>query len=80
MNKISTFVAAAALAVSAAAPAMAEEAKTNADPFVSTQGAAALPLGVTTGTVIGVIGGAIIIGAISGSGGDGASSSTTTTN
>lgn len=79
MNKITTFVAAAALAVSAAAPVLAEEAKTNADPFVSTQGqAAGLGLGLTTGTTVAVIAGAIIVGAVAASGGDGSSSTTTT--
>lgn len=79
MNKISTLVAAAALVASAAAPVFAEEAKTNADPFVSTQGqAVGLGMGVSAGTVAGVIAGVVILGAIASSGGDGSSSTTTT--
>lgn len=81
MKKITTFVAAVALANIASAPLLAEEAKTSADPFVSTQGqAAGLGLGVSGGTVAAVIVGAVIVGAIASSGGDGSSSSTTTTN
>lgn len=53
MNKISTFAAAAALAV-AAAPAVAQDV--NADPFVSSQGAMALtPALVAAGVVVGII-------------------------
>ncbi|MFU8777120.1 MAG: hypothetical protein ACNA7M_05560 [Roseovarius sp.] len=77
MNKITTFAAAAALAVSAAAPVLAEEAKTNADPFVSTQGqAAGLGMGLTAGTVAGIVAGIVFVAAIASA--DGSSSSTTT--
>ncbi|SEL26368.1 hypothetical protein [Roseovarius nanhaiticus] len=54
MKKISTFAAAAALAVSFAAPAVAQDA--NADPFVSTQGAMAVsPALVAAGLAVGII-------------------------
>lgn len=49
MKKISTFAAAAALAIASAAPVMAQDAKTTADPFVSTQGA----LGMSTAAMVG---------------------------
>lgn len=60
MKKISTFAAAAALAASFAAPAVAQDA--NADPFVSTQGA----LGMSTAALVaaGVTVGIIAIAAI----------------
>jgi hypothetical protein len=55
MKKISTFAAAAALAVSFAAPAVAQDA--NADPFVSTQGALGMATAgmVAAGVAVGII-------------------------
>ncbi|MFX0542073.1 hypothetical protein ACEWPM_010125 [Roseovarius sp. S4756] len=54
MKKISTFAAAAALAVSAAVPAVAQDV--NADPFVSSQGAMAVSPGlIAAGIAVGVI-------------------------
>ncbi|KJS40656.1 MAG: hypothetical protein VR71_21935 [Roseovarius sp. BRH_c41] len=80
MNKISMFVAAAAIACSAAAPVFADDAKVNADPFVSTQSESTTPgLGVTAATATAIVVGAIIIGAVAG-GSDDSSSTTTTTN
>lgn len=57
MKKISTFAAAAALAVASAAPVVAEEAKTTADPFVSTQGAMGMSTAgmVAAGLAVGII-------------------------
>jgi len=57
MKKFSTLAAAAALALAAVAPVSAEEAKVNADPFVSTQGAFAIgtPGLIAAGLVVGVI-------------------------
>ncbi|MDT8325904.1 MAG: hypothetical protein RQ750_00765 [Roseovarius sp.] len=58
MNKFSTLTTVAALAFTAAAPVAAEEAKVNADPFVSSQGSLALPLPalIAAGIVVGAIG------------------------
>ncbi len=54
MKKISTFVAAAAVAVAAAAPVVAQDV--NADPFVSSQGAMAVNPGlVAAGIAVGII-------------------------
>lgn len=54
MTKFSTFAAAAALAVAAAAPAVAQDV--NADPFVSSQGAMAVsPALVAAGIAVGII-------------------------
>lgn len=77
MNKISTLVAATAMAFAAAAPVLAEDAKVSADPFVSTQGQG-LGLGVG-GTAAGIIAAAIVVGVVA-SGGNGGTSTTTTTN
>ncbi|MGX0974735.1 hypothetical protein ACSSVY_000431 [Roseovarius sp. MBR-51] len=80
MNKISTFVAATAMACSAAAPVFADDAKVNTDPFVSTQGESTTPgLGVAAATAAGIVVGAIFIAAVAG-GSDDSSSTTTTTN
>jgi len=54
MKKISMFAAAAAVAVSAAVPAVAQDVK--ADPFVSSQGAMAVsPALVAAGIAVGII-------------------------
>ncbi|MCQ0091846.1 hypothetical protein [Roseovarius sp. M141] len=54
MKKISTFVAAAAVAVVAAAPVVAQDV--NADPFVSSQGAMNVsPALVAAGLAVGII-------------------------
>jgi mevalonate kinase len=52
MKKISTFAAAAAVALAAAAPVAAEDAKVNSDPFVSSQGSLPLIAGLGTGGAI----------------------------
>ena len=54
MKKLSTFAAAAAIAVSAAVPAIAQDA--TADPFVSSQGAMTVsPALVAAGIAVGII-------------------------
>lgn len=54
MKKLSTFAAAAAVAIAAAAPVAAQDAK--ADPFVSSQGAMAVnPALVAAGVAVGII-------------------------
>lgn len=54
MKKLSTFAAAALLAVAAAAPGMAQDV--TPDPFVSSQGSAALsPAMVAAGLAVGII-------------------------
>lgn len=54
MKKFSTVAAAAAIAVSSVAPAVAEEVK--ADPFVSSQGSMAVsPALVAAGVAVGII-------------------------
>ena len=57
MKKISTVAAAAAIAAASAAPVLAEEAKTTADPFVSTQGALGMSTAgmVAAGLAVGII-------------------------
>lgn len=52
MKKISTFAAAAAVAMAAAGPSVAEDAKVNSDPFVSSQGSLALGGMGATGTIV----------------------------
>ncbi len=55
MKKFTTLAAAAAVALSAAAPVVADEAKVNADPFVSSQGQIAIGVGgAVLGTLIAV--------------------------
>lgn len=62
MKKIATFAAAAAIAAASVSPAAAQDAKVNADPFVSSQGAFG---GVNAGLVVaGVVVGIIAIAAI----------------
>ena len=62
MKKFTTLAAAAALAVAAAAPVAAQEAKTNADPFASSQGSL---VGLGTGGIIaGAVALAFIVAAI----------------
>lgn len=78
MKKISTFVAAAAMTLSVAAPVFAEEANVNADPFVSTQGNAGLGLGISAGTAAAIVAGVIFVAAIASSSSDGSASTTTT--
>lgn len=57
MKKMTTFAAAAALAVASAAPVMAQDANTTADPFVSTQGAMGMSTAamVAAGLAVGII-------------------------
>jgi len=52
MKKISTFAAAAAVALAAAAPAVADDAKVNSDPFVSSQGSLGIAGMGAAGTVV----------------------------
>lgn len=63
MKKFSMIVAAAAVAVSTAAPLAAEPAAVDSDPFVATQGLSAVPaLGIVAGVA------AIVVIAASSSG------------
>lgn len=81
MKKFSTIAAAAALAVTVAAPVAAEETKANvnADPFVSSQGTTgSLGLGVGAGTTAAIVAGVILVGVVAASGSDDAPVVTTT--
>ncbi|MEO1139467.1 MAG: hypothetical protein AAFW87_08420 [Pseudomonadota bacterium] len=75
MKKFASLLAAGAIAASAAAPVVAQDVQTS-DPFVSTQGqAAVLPLTAVGGIAVATVVVAVVVGLT-----DSSSSSTTTTN
>lgn len=79
MKKLSIIAAASALALSTAAPVVAQEQKVESDPFVSTQGAAgSLGLGLSAGAVAGIVGGIVLVTAIAAASDDSSSGTTTT--